>query len=447
MIAQQQQATTTAAAVPVTPRYQTSVLFSISDKIGGLNEYLEVIKNHKLNITRIESRPSKTEKYDYDFFMDLASDDANTNNIDDVIAELKSKGVETTVLTETKQQQPQANTIPWFPRKISDLDLFCNKVLEMGSELSSDHPGATDPVYIQRRKEIAQIAAVFKYGDKIPHIEYSEEEIKTWGVVFRKLKEIYPTHACRQHRYVFPLLEQNCGFSETNIPQLQDISEFLTECTGFRLRPVQGLLSSRDFLNGLAFRVFHATQYIRHHSVPLYTPEPDVCHELLGHVPLYADPDFADFSQEIGLASLGASDEDIVRLSTCYWFTVEFGLCKEGDSVRAYGAGLLSSFGELDYCLSDKPEKRPFDPFVTCKQEYPITQYQPTYFVAESFQSAKEKMRAFAESLEKPFSLRYNPYTLSIEILDNKDKLIGLCNQIKAQTNNLASAISKLNVN
>jgi len=232
--------------------------------------------------------------------------------------------------------------------------------------------------------------------------------------------------------------------AKTTSLKLQDISNFLQECTGFRLRPVMGLLSSRDFLNGLAFRVFHATQYIRHQTRPLYTPEPDVCHELLGHVPLFADPHFADFSQEIGLASLGATDADIEKLSTCYWFTVEFGLCKEGDGVKAYGAGLLSSFGELEYSMSDKPELRPFDPFQACRQKYPITEYQPIYFVAESFQNAQERMRVFAESLSRDFGLRYNPFTQTIEILDSRDKLVTLAHLIQTQAGALTSALNKI---
>lgn len=261
--------------------------------------------------------------------------------------------------------------------------------------------------------------------------------------MYNSLLDKYPKYACREHQYVFPLLQQNCGYGPDNIPQLEDVSRFLKDCTGFTLRPVMGLLSSRDFLNGLAFRVFHATQYIRHHSKPHYTPEPDVCHELLGHAPLFADPEFAAFSQEIGLASLGASDEDISRLSTIYWFTIEFGLCKQTSdgSVRAYGAGLLSSFGELEYCLSASPRLLPFDPARMAETTYPITEYQPVYFVADSFVDAQVKVRDFAASLQRPFAVRYNPYTESIELLDTKEKVSRYASGIAADLQNLVASL------
>ncbi len=155
---------------------------------------------------------------------------------------------------------------PWFPRKIVDLDTFADKVLAYGEGLDADHPGFKDVEYRKRRQQITDIAKRFKTGDAIPMVSYTLEEIETWKVVFEKLTRLYPTHACSEHQYIFPLLIQNCGYSKNSIPQLEDVSKFLKDCTGFTLRPVMGLLSSRDFLNGLAFRVFHSTQYIRHYS-------------------------------------------------------------------------------------------------------------------------------------------------------------------------------------
>ena len=303
----------------------------------------------------------------------------------------------------------------WFPRHISELDRFANKVLECGRELKSDHPGFTDQNYRERRRIFADIAINHKHGKPIPNVEYTDIEINTWGVVFAELNKLYPTHACKEHNAVFPLLVKDCGYSKDHIPQLQTVSDFMKALSGFQLRPVAGLLSPRDFLAGLAFRVFHSTQYIRHHSKPLYTPEPDVCHELLGHVPMLCDPNFAQFSQEIGLASLGAPDEYIQKLSHLYWFTIEFGLCKQDGEVRAYGAGLLSSFGELQYCLTSIPKVEPLDPFKAAVKEYPITEYQPFYFLAESFTDAKEKISLFSKTIPRPVLIRYNEISESIE--------------------------------
>lgn len=418
---------------------RASIIFTISDGVGKLDECLVILKENSISMTRIESRPSK-EKRAYDFFIDFKVDDEA--EISKAVEALKSK-VKSIRLIQSSSSAI-GGSVPWFPRKKSDLDSFAEKVLEMGEELSSDHPGAKDEVYRKRRCQITEIAKTYRSGQPIPHIEYTEQEIQTWRTVYLELTALFRKHACREHLHVFPLLEKNCGYNENTIPQLEDISRFLKECTGFTLKPVMGLLTSRDFLNGLAFRVFHSTQYIRHHSKPLYTPEPDVCHELLGHVPLFANPDFADFSQEIGLASLGASDDDIEKLATIYWFTIEFGLCKQGDEIKAFGAGVLSSFGELEYAMSDKPEKRPFDPSLAAATKYPITEYQPIYYVADSFQDAKDKVREFTGTLTRPFHVRYNPYTETIEVLNNQDKLVSYAKIIKNDLEKLVSAMENL---
>lgn len=344
--------------------------------------------------------------------------------VDALLADLNSK------CTGVIAQEPL--TVPWFPRHISDIDNFSTKTLDAGAELESDHPGFNDVDYRTRRTTIVANAQTFRHGTQIPRVEYTADETATWGTVYDKLGEYTEKYAVPAFKEIMPLMEEHCGYARDNIPQLQDISDFLDSRTGFTLRPVGGLLSARDFLNALAFRVFFSTQYIRHHSVPLYTPEPDICHELMGHAPMFADPDFADFSHEIGLASLGASDEDIKRLATCYWFSVEFGLAKgpPGDGYRAYGAGLLSSFGELEYSCApyrpagdreEYPTYLPWVPQNAAVQEYPITDYQPTYFVAEDLADAKLRMREFCESMNRPFHPIYN----------FKDKSVSLDRAIK----------------
>ncbi|CAM9893922.1 unnamed protein product [Chrysoparadoxa australica] len=391
-----------------------SLLMEVKDGVGSLHEVLRYFWKYDISITRIESRPLPRDASSFDFSIDFYGQ-RGERHVDDLLQVLKGH-TKSMHITDHKD-------VPWFPRHVSDVDAIIDNTLQAGADLEADHPGFSDSEYRRRRDELAQVASDYSYGQSIPRIPYSPKELKTWAVVWDKMAPLQEAFACSEYKAIMQDLASAVGYCREAIPQQEDISQYLQTRTGFKLRPVAGLLSSRDFLNGLAFRVFFCTQYIRHHGNPTYTPEPDIIHELLGHAPMFASQDFADFSQEIGLASLGATDEEIIRLARCYWFSVEFGICTQDGGLKAYGAGLLSSVGELEYACApyrpaggreEKPEYISWDPNVAAETEFPITCFQPKYFVSPSLNLVKQRMRSYCDELPKSFRARYNPLSESI---------------------------------
>ncbi len=385
---------------------QTSLLIELrGDRPGALEAALKPFARHGVSLTHIESRPRRAETFD--FYVDCVGESGDAA-MKAIVSELRDIAVAVVVLDH--------KNVAWFPRHAGELDHIANNTLEAGDALHADHPGFADRAYRARRAVVDRLARDYRHGGEFPVVRYTASENATWHVVYERLATLRRRYACVEYRRALVDLERHCAFGSERVPQGRDVSAFLESRSGFRLRPVAGLLSARDFLAGLAFRVFFSTQYIRHGSRPFYTPEPDICHELIGHAPMFADAAFAELSQEIGLASLGATDEDIERLSRCYWHSVEFGLLREVGELKAYGAGLLSSFGELEHACATTSDATfvAWDPAVASLQAYPVTEYQPVYFVAESLQDAKIRMRGFCESLPRPFYARYHPATESV---------------------------------
>ncbi|KAK3870963.1 hypothetical protein Pcinc_023859 [Petrolisthes cinctipes] len=420
--------------------HEVSLVLGLLDGIVALPRIIKSIENFKGTVVHVETRPAPRKGVNFDVLLKV---DITREPLLTLLKSLRQSSAiaSVTLLSEHHSSIKE----PWFPKHISELDVCNHLMTKYEPDLDMDHPGFADQEYRTRRKHIADIAFKYKYGEPIPRVEYRPEEIETWGAVFQELERLIPTHACRQYQQVWHILKKDCGYSPHTIPQLEDVSRFMKRRTGFSLRPAAGLLTARDFLASLAFRVFQCTQYIRHHSSPHHSPEPDAIHELLGHAPLLAQPVFAQFSQELGLASLGASDEEIEKFATMYWFTVEFGLCREGGEVRAWGAGLLSSFGELDHALSNRPERRPFDPSTTAIQPYQDQDYQDVYFIAESVEDAMEKFRQWTfKTLSRPYEVRYDAYSQSVEVLDSVNKLELLGANLATEVLRLNNAVSKM---
>jgi len=257
-------------------------------------------------------------------------------------------------------------------------------------ELDPDHPGFRDQEYRARRNRIAQLAMQYEPGSPIPDAPYTPEEHQVWQAIRKALGPAHQRYACKEYLAALERL----SLSPDEIPQLREVSRRVQMISGFRLEPVAGLVEPRVFLESLANGVFLCTQYIRHHSTPLYTPEPDIAHEILGHAVTLASAPLAELNRLFGEAVKRTAHTDALeQLSRIYWFTIEFGVLREGNEIKAYGSGLLSSAGELAE-MADA-ELWPLDLAIAADRQYDPTHFQPVLFCADSFDSMYQTLRSF----------------------------------------------------
>ncbi len=243
------------------------------------------------------------------------------------------------------------------------------------------HPGEGDRVYLDRRNALsALVASIEATGTGLPEVRYTEEETAVWCAVMEPLSRLHEVHACAS--YLEGVRRLHISAAVPPVPG--SLAARLREETGFGLVLTDGLLDPRIFLSHLGSRRQPCTVYLRHGSRPDYTPEPDLVHEAIGHAPMLTDQDAARLNEIIGQAASSASARQLQALLRLYWFTLEFGVVEERGGLRAYGAGLLSSFGELPHAFSDAVQRRPFRLAEIIEQDYAHDRMQDVLFVAPS---------------------------------------------------------------
>lgn len=276
--------------------------------------------------------------------------------------------------------------------------------------LSSDHPGVNDEAYRARRNAIAAMALDYTKGSPIPHVDYTDEEQEVWRIASAELARKHEIYACGEVREAAAKL----ALPRDHIPQLDEVSSLLGPLTGFSYVPAAGLVPLREFFGSFAERTFHSTQYIRHHSAPLYTPEPDAIHEIIGHANQIASPRFAALYETVGAAVGRLQTQTALKfLADVFWFSLEFGVVREGAEIRCYGAGLLSSYGEIDEFRHAR--LRPLDVAEMGTIAYDITHYQPVLFCAESVNQIVDVLGEFFATMddETPARLGHRPHPVA----------------------------------
>ena len=212
---------------------------------------------------------------------------------------------------------------------------------------------------------------------------YSARDHATWDTLFARQAKLLPGRASDAYLRGLDVL----ALSRPGIPDFAELSERLMKLTGWQVVAVPGLVPDAVFFDHMANRRFVAGNFIRRPDQLDYLQEPDVFHDVFGHVPMLADPVFADYLEAYGRGGLRAMEHDALKyLGRLYWYTVEFGLIAEPDGLRIYGSGIVSSYAESRFALDDpSPNRIAFDMARVMRTEYRIDDFQQNYFVIPSF--------------------------------------------------------------
>lgn len=267
-------------------------------------------------------------------------------------------------------------------------------------ELEPGHPGLGDEAYVTRRRELFALCRKHRLEELGPPlIDYTAEETRIWREVTPLLHDLHEQHACSMYLQA----KRDLAITEDEIPQLRHLSDRLRAETNIHLVPAEGALPYRTFYEYIARRGFPVTQFLRHGSHPEFTPEPDMIHDCLGHVPPLMNRDYAELLTLIGKAAASTPvGSQVLALKRFSWFSIEFGLIEDGYKVKVFGAGILSSTGEIPYSLfSPEVTRRPFVTEEVIATDYDPSRMQDHLFIAPSLPFLRREL----ESLVRKFGI------------------------------------------
>ncbi len=283
----------------------------------------------------------------------------------------------------------------------ANTDIYANPPDIDYLDLEPGHPGLGDEEYIERRRRLFDVCRAARLNNQPPPlIDYTDEEQRIWREVTPKLDELHRQYASR----LYLNNKRALGISDREIPQLRRLSEQLQGVSGMHLVPAEGPIPYRTFYSYIADRGFPCTQFIRHGSKPEFTPEPDMIHDCLGHVPPQLDRDYAELLTLIGRAAVTVPTGDkVLALKRLSWFSIEFGLIEEDGATKVFGAGILSSIGEIPNSLFSKDvERRPFVTEEVIETDYDSSRMQDLLFVLPSLPFLRSEVERLVQRFGVP---------------------------------------------